>query len=99
VTAFDWIALPFFGASAVLFLGGALGVLRFPDVHARLHALTKLENVGLGLLLVALALRARSPAVVVKLALIWMLVLLASATASYLVGYRAMAREHHEGPG
>jgi hypothetical protein len=53
--------------SAVLVLGGAafffagtVGMLRFPDVFSRLHALTKGDNVGLGLTVLGLALRAES---------------------------------------
>jgi len=35
-------------AGAVFFLAGTLGLLRFPDVYTRLHALTKADNLGLG---------------------------------------------------
>ncbi|HKL63774.1 MAG TPA: monovalent cation/H(+) antiporter subunit G, partial [Woeseiaceae bacterium] len=52
-------------ASALLLLGGAafffagtVGMLRFPDFYSRLHALTKADNVGLGLTVLGLALRA-----------------------------------------
>ena len=85
--------------SAVLLLGGAafffagtLGMLRFPDVFSRLHALTKGDNVGLGLTVLGLAVRAESFAVVGKLALIWMLVLLAGATASHLIARSSLRR-------
>jgi len=36
--------------SGFFFLAGTVGLLRFPDVHSRLHALTKADNLGLGLL-------------------------------------------------
>jgi len=85
--------------SAVLLLGGAafffagtLGMLRFPDVYSRLHALTKGDNVGLGLTVLGLAVRAESFAVVGKLVLIWMLVLLAGATASHLIARSSLRR-------
>ena len=85
--------------SAVLLLGGAafffagtLGMLRFPDVYSRLHALTKGDNVGLGLTVLGLAVRAESFAVVGKLLLIWMLVLLAGATASHLIARSSLRR-------
>ena len=32
------------------FVAGSIGLLRFPDLYSRLHALTKADNVGLGLL-------------------------------------------------
>ena len=85
--------------SAVLLLGGAafffagtVGMLRFPDVYSRLHALTKGDNVGLGLTVLGLAVRADSLAVVGKLVLIWMLVLLAGATASHLIARSSLRR-------
>ena len=33
------------------FITGTLGLLRFPDVFCRLHALTKADNLGLGFML------------------------------------------------
>lgn len=41
-------------AGALLFLAGTLGLLRFPDTLTRLHALTKVDNLGLGLVVVGL---------------------------------------------
>ncbi len=79
-------------AGAVFFLAGTVGLLRFPDVYTRLHALTKADNVGLGLVVAGLALQAESWAVVGKLLLIWLLVLLASASVAYLVAAAARQR-------
>lgn len=67
------------------FVAGTVGVLRFPDLRSRLHAITKADNLGLGLVLAALALQADSPAVAVKLGLVWLLALLASSTISFLL--------------
>jgi multicomponent Na+:H+ antiporter subunit G len=74
---------------ALFFLAGTVGLLRFPDVYTRLHALTKVDNLGLGCVVVALMLRADSIAAVFKLGLIWMLALLATATAGYLIANSA----------
>lgn len=73
----------------VFFAAGSLGVLRFPDVYTRLHALTKADNLGLGFIVVALALQADSALVAAKLILIWALVLVAGATASHVVSRAA----------
>ncbi len=78
-------ALPFF-------LSGTLGLLRFPDIYTRLHALTKADNVGLGLLVLGLGLQAGDWFTVAKLVLIWLLVLLASSTSCHLVARRAMQK-------
>jgi len=79
-------------AGAAFFFAGTVGMLRFPDVFSRLHALTKGDNVGLGLTVLGLALRADSLATVGKLVLVWMLVLLAGATASHLIARSSLRR-------
>jgi len=77
---------------ALFFLAGTLGLLRFPDVYTRLHALTKADNVGLGLIVIALMLQADSWFVVGKLLLIWILILLAGSGVAYLVASTAQKR-------
>lgn len=75
---------------------GTVGLLRFPDVHCRLHALTKADNLGLGFIVFGLALQSESVTAVIKLFLIWLIVLLAATTAAYLVareGLRDLRRE------
>lgn len=78
-------------AGAAFFAAGTLGLLRFPDVYSRLHALTKADTLGLGLLALGLAVHAGSIAVALKLLLVWALVLLASGTSCYLIGQDALA--------
>jgi multicomponent Na+:H+ antiporter subunit G len=82
------LTLTFLGAA--FFLAGTVGLLRFPDVFTRLHALTKADNVGLGLLIAGLALEAESFAIAGKLLLIWLLAILASATTCHLIGRNAL---------
>jgi len=76
---------------AGFYFAGTLGLLRFPDVYTRLHALTKADNLGLGFLVLGLALQADSLAAALKLLLIWPLTLAASATVGYLIARRAQA--------
>ncbi|MBK1617285.1 monovalent cation/H(+) antiporter subunit G [Lamprobacter modestohalophilus] len=79
-------------AGAVFFLAGTLGLLRFPDVYTRLHALTKADNLGLGLMVLGLMLQAESLAAAGKLLFIWLLLLAASATAGQLVASWAQGK-------
>jgi multicomponent Na+:H+ antiporter subunit G len=79
-------------SGAAFFFAGTLGMLRFPDFYSRLHALTKADNVGMGLTALGLALRAESPAAAGKLFVVWALVLLAGATASHLIARSGMRR-------
>jgi multicomponent Na+:H+ antiporter subunit G len=92
VTLLDWASATLLTLGAAFYLAGTVGLLRFPDVYARLHALTKVDNLGLGLLVAGLLLRAESVAVAGKLVLIWALALAASATAAWLVA--GSARRH-----
>lgn len=71
------------------FLAGTVGLLRFPDVYTRLHALTKVDNLGLGLIVLGLLGHSPSWTVAVELLLIWVLAMLASATSGYLVARTA----------
>ena len=75
------------------FLSGTVALLRFPDLYTRLHALTKADNLGLGLVACGLALHADSFAAVLKLLLIWLLVMLVSASVSHLIARAALAAD------
>jgi multicomponent Na+:H+ antiporter subunit G len=86
----EWISAVLVVAGLGFFLAGTVGLLRFPDVFTRLHALSKADNVGLGFLIAGLALQADSWATVARLGLIWLLVLVASATVSFLVARAAL---------
>ena len=94
MTGMPWregLSLALIGAGALFFLAGSIGVLRLPDLLSRLHALTKADNLGLGLTALGLMLQAASIPEILKLFLIWLLALLASSTACYLVAHSALA--------
>jgi multicomponent Na+:H+ antiporter subunit G len=82
------IALIFLGIA--FFAAGSIGVLRLPDLHSRLHALTKADNLGLGLLCAGLALLDGGVANAIKLFFVWLLVLAASAAAAHLIAQQAL---------
>lgn len=77
-------------AGTTFFVAGTVGLLRFPDVFTRIHALTKADNVGLGLIVFALVPQADSAWIALKLILIWVLILLASSTTGHLVAKTAL---------
>ena len=72
-------------AGVLFFLAGVVGLLRFPDAITRLHALTKADNVGLGLVVVGLLPQAGGVLEALKLLLVWLTVLLAGATVGQLI--------------
>ncbi len=70
---------------AVFFLAGAVGLLRFPDTLTRLHALTKADNVGFGLVVLGLLPRVEGPLAGMKLIVAWLLLQLAGGTVTQLI--------------
>ena len=72
---------------------GSIGLLRLPDLYSRLHALTKADNLGLGMIVIGLALLSGSAIIAIKLLLIWILVLAASAASAHLIAQQALRRE------
>jgi multicomponent Na+:H+ antiporter subunit G len=78
-------------AGAVFFLAGTVGLLRFPDPLSRLHALTKADNLGLGLVVLGLLPQADGVLAALKLIAVWLLAQLAGATVTQLVA-RAVRR-------
>jgi multicomponent Na+:H+ antiporter subunit G len=76
-------------AGAFFFMAGTVGLLRFPDPLTRLHALTKADNLGLGLMVLGLLPQADGPLGALKLVAIWLLVQLAGATVAQLIAREA----------
>ena len=89
----DILTIVAVSAGAFFFLAGTVGLLRFPDTLTRLHALTKADNLGLGLVVLGLLPQAGSLRDGLKLVSIWLLVLLAGATVSQLIARTARQRE------
>jgi multicomponent Na+:H+ antiporter subunit G len=84
--AFTVVAISF---GVVFFLAGSVGLVRFPDALTRLHALTKADNLGLGLIVLGLAAQADSVLAALKLVVVWVLVLVAGATVARLIASAA----------
>jgi multicomponent Na+:H+ antiporter subunit G len=89
----DVMTIAAVSAGAFFFLAGTVGLLRFPDTLTRLHALTKADNLGLGLVVLGLLPQTGSLRDGLKLVSIWLLVLLAGATVSQLIARTARQGE------
>ena len=81
----DIFSVAAISAGGFFFLAGTVGLLRFPDALTRLHALTKADNLGLGLVVLGLLPRADGALGALKLVLVWLLVLAAGATVAQLI--------------
>ena len=82
---FDVLTVLAVCAGAFFFLAGTIGLLRFPDALSRLHALTKADNLGLGLIVLGLLFQAEELFVALKLIGVWLLGRLAAATVTQLI--------------
>lgn len=91
ITLLDLFSIAAISAGTFFFFAGTVGLLRFPDSLTRLHALTKADNLGLGLVALGLIPRADSALSALKLIVIWVLVLLSGGSTSQLIG-RALRR-------
>ena len=81
----DILTVGFVSAGVFFFFAGTVGLLRFPDTLTRLHALTKADNLGLGLVALGLMAHAQDVSSALKPIAVWLLALLASATVSQLI--------------
>jgi multicomponent Na+:H+ antiporter subunit G len=66
-------------------MAGTVGLLRFPDPLTRLHALTKVDNLGLGLVVLGLLPYADGLLGALKLVAIWLLVQLSGGIVTQLI--------------
>jgi len=87
----DLFSLVAIGLGAFFFFAGAVGLLRFPDSLTRLHALTKADNLGLGLVVLGLLPRVESLLDALRLIAIWALIQVSGASTAQLIG-RALSR-------
>lgn len=84
------IAVWIFMALGVFFyLVGSIALIRFPDIYSRLHATTKLDTLGLGLILVGLMLHDRFSLSSIKLLFILFFMFLTSPTAAHVLARAA----------
>lgn len=83
-------------AGLAFFVAGTAGLLRFPDTASRLHALTKADHLGLGLIVLGLLPRADGMGGVLRLLAIWGLVLLSSAAVGPMIARLVRAPERPE---
>lgn len=88
----DGASLTLLVLGLLFFLSGTIGLLYFPDVFTRLHALSKTDTLALGFISTSVALQSGSLLLALKLLLITLLVMVAGATSSSLIAGAAIAR-------
>ena len=89
----DLLTYALIGAGLFFFTAGTVGLIRFTDVHSRLHALTKADNLGLGFIVLGACLQADDGWAVAKLVLVWLLTLAAASVVAQLIARSALPPE------
>jgi multicomponent Na+:H+ antiporter subunit G len=84
-----WLSGGLFIAGATLSLLAGVGVLRMPDVFTRMQASTKASTLGLGCLLVALAIRNPELSFVIRAGSIAAFMLLTTAVGAHVIARAA----------
>src|SRR5919112_3362031 len=90
----DLVSAVFMVVGALMSLGAAIGLLRFPDLLSRMHAATKPQVLGLFLLLASIGLQMRTWWVWPVLVVAWIFQLLTVPVSAHMVG-RAGYRTKH----
>ncbi len=93
--ALDIFTVSAVSAGALFFLAGTVGLIRFPDALTRLHALTKVDNLGLGLVVLGLLPQVNGLFGALKLVSIWLLVQLSGAIVTQLIAGAVRQRGPH----
>jgi monovalent cation/proton antiporter MnhG/PhaG subunit len=78
------------GIGTFFFMVGTTGLLRMPDIFARLHPSTKCDTLGAGSILLAMAIYSSTLAEILRLAVIGMFLLISSATCGHAIGRSAV---------
>ena len=86
----DLVSALLIAGGAFFSLVGGIGLLRMPDFYTRMHAASVTETLGAGLMLAGLMVHAGLTLVAVKLAMIGLLILFASPTASHVLAKAAL---------
>lgn len=87
--AMSWVFLAGGGIFCVI---GAIGLVRMPSFFTRMHAASLIDTLGAGLILLGLILQAGFTLNAAKLAVIGLLLLFASPTATHALAKAALAR-------
>ena len=95
----DILTALFVLAGTVLMILGAVGMLRFGDVFMRMHAATKASVLGIGFIMIGVAIHFSDPLVIFKLLTLAMIYFFTAPTGTHVLARGAhvaripMARE------
>lgn len=91
--ALEIMAILFLIGGAFFFLVGTMGLIRMPDVFCRMHATTKCDTLGAGLILVGLMIFYGFSVITLKLLLILIFIWLTNPTAAHIIAKAEYKKE------
>ncbi len=83
------ICIVFVCIGILFFVGGAVGIIRFPDFYTRMHAAGVTDTLGAEMIVIGLMIQGGLSLITVKLALLGVFVFLTSPTATHAVANAA----------
>lgn len=92
------LAMPLLLLGLFFFAAGSIGLIRFPDVFSRLHAVTKADTLGLGFIVLGLTVLAPDLQRFALMLLIWALIMVSGTVSCQLLGQFARSAEQQEHP-
>jgi multicomponent Na+:H+ antiporter subunit G len=72
---------------------GTLGLIRLPDLYTRMHATSKCDTLGTGLILLALILQMRTYNEIIKLLMIGLFIWSINPIVTHVIGHIAYLRD------
>jgi multicomponent Na+:H+ antiporter subunit G len=81
----DAVTIGFVSVGIFFFLAGTVGLLRFPTTLTRLHALTKADTLGFGLIAIGLLPQSADARIGLKLLVIWLILQIGGACSGQMI--------------
>ncbi|MBA5941924.1 MAG: monovalent cation/H(+) antiporter subunit G [Methanophagales archaeon] len=86
---FDLLLILLLSIGTLFFIVGTIGLIRFPDVYTRLHAATKCDTLGLGMIFAGIMLYEGATFASVKIMFIVIFIFLTNPTAAHAIARAA----------
>lgn len=80
----------------IFFTIGTIGLLRMPDVFTRMHASTKCDTLGAGLVLLGIGIFNGFSIITIKIFLIIMFIWITNPTAAHIIGKAEYKNNNYE---
>ncbi|CAA0092009.1 Na(+)/H(+) antiporter subunit G [BD1-7 clade bacterium] len=90
----EWLVALFVLSGVGFTFFAALGILRMPDAYIRMHSSTKAGTIGLGLIMIGVALNFHDVTVTSRAVAICLFILMTAPVAAHLLGKSLLERNY-----